>query len=651
MPDPNSRKLNLALDAGKKGDYNRAIKILWDIMSQGDAPPEAWLLLGRSYHAKKEYSHALAAFNDYIRFKPESDEGYLFAGRTYLVLGLAYKAVPLLRTALEKNFLNNAEEKKVILVQKQAEIKALLGTAYLKSRNSQAAVEVLQDAVESSPENKRIYRAYLNALLIRGVRLCGQGDHEAGLEMLRFVKANGEETGVSNSPFLLLVLGKAARETGNLEEALENFTSALELSKNRNLFKGGGLFTGEDPGIRWSRASVLIALGRNNEAGKDIEIIRSKDSGVPELPWNNELVNFYMVRSFMEKAQWKRAALACRDWLRSRDAEERPIIHALYAECLRNLKNYTAAKNHLRRALEIAPKELDFWYALVLVSWEAGDYDTLRRSVKSVSSLGGDDDIVKRFSVLCNVKISDDLQKNISLLQEAIRSFGPELELMSSLAEAYLKAGLLTEARNWYKKTISVYKNHEESWLGEIASLEAILTEKNPRQKTPKNELKNELKNIYREYLGFWPDNKHIRRDMALFLVKTSDFKEAIPELEKLLVLEPGNPSLRRVLAYSYRKTRRFREAASYLNTLLRESPRDIKLLLEYSGCLKRAGAKKYANALLEKALDWFTETAKKRPKDPRPREWIAKINEELGKNEAGKKNIPKNKVAVEKNL
>jgi Flp pilus assembly protein TadD len=67
---------------------------------------------------------------------------------------------------------------------------------------------------------------------------------------------------------------------------------------------------------------------------------------------------------------------------------------------------------------------------------------------------------------------------------------------------------------------------------------------------------------------------------------------------------------LRRVLAYAYRKTGRYREAAVFLKALLKEKPRDTGILIEYSGCLDRAGAGSYALTVLEKARELFQNTA-----------------------------------------
>jgi len=640
---PALKKFKIAADAGKMGNYRLAVKILGELISETDAPTEAWLLLGRSFHAIKDYSHALAAFNDYIRQRPHLGEGYFFVGRTYLTVGMPYRAVPFLRKALENS---PGKSSGFQAAEFKSKTKALLGTAYLKSRHSQEAVDILQEAVEEAPEDRRIYRAYLNSLLARGIRLCGSGDYELGFQMLRFVQANRNEAGMSESPLLRLELGRAARETGNLQEALEHFTAALKISGG----KGPG-----DRRIRWSRASILMALGKTKEALNEIEIIRSNDAAVPNLPWNNELVDLFMIKAFLENGEWRRAADSCREWLKQRG--DKPIIHALFAEALRNLRNFKIAHNHLQRALEKEPKELDFWYADILVSWEGKNYKALKKAINAAKALGGDKELLARFDILCQARTSDDTPGIITLLQNAIRSTGPEPELMHALAEAYLKVGLLEEALSWYKKTASLKPDHQSAWLGQIAALEALSS-------SGDSKASESLASLYKSYLQRWPGNSSIRRDRAIFLIKTLEYAEAASELEKLLVLEPSNPSLRRVLAYAYRKTGRYREAAVFLKALLREKPRDIGILIEYSGCLERAGAAGYALELLkkarelfrnsavkreaadislalgvlyyrqkrtEKAFDSFREAAAINTEDPRPYEWMAAIARKNG--------------------
>jgi tetratricopeptide (TPR) repeat protein len=659
------KKFNEALLAGKKREYKKAVFILEELLSGFDAPAEAYLFLGRSLHALKDYSRALACYNDYIRLKPESYQGYLFAGRTYIALGIPQKALRFL-------------EKALALRPDDPAIMALLGTAFLKARHSRQAVDMLRQAVETAPENKRIYRAYINALLIRGIRLCHNEEYDLGLQMLRFVLANG---GVNT--LLLLELGRACREQGFLREALKYYTRALK-------------YTPRDLRIRWYRASILMALGESAKALNEINEIRAVDSGLPDLPWNSELVDHYIIRSFMEKGEWRQAGDACRLWIKHRGPN--PMVHAMYAEVLRNLKNFPAALNHLSRALEMENENLKLWYARLLVGWEGENWKDLRRSLKAVKSLGGDGDIIKRFSVLLELKTTKDGdRKVIALLQNAIRSLGPEPEFMYALGERYLKVGLIEEALGWFRKTLKVRKDHERSRLGEIAALEALsaylpsveelarsikaaksslpavpgqgggvddsaglLAAARQAQMKMAEKIARELRGAYDAYVKHWPDNFVMRREWALYLIHTFEYDEAIKELEALLPYEPSNPSLRRVLAYAYRKTGRYREAAVFLKSLLKGKPRDIELLLEFTGCLERAGASFYAKAVLEKAMgllnqssevpmalglffyreqklekayDLFREAAGRNTKDPRPYQWMAALARKNGDN------------------
>ncbi|MDR3167650.1 MAG: tetratricopeptide repeat protein, partial [Treponema sp.] len=584
----NKKKFAQAVQAGKKRNYQRAILILEELLSEDDAPPEGYLLLGRAFHALKDYSRALAAFNDYLRVRPLSGAGYFFAGRTCLTLGMPQRAVLLLRKALDLN-------------PEDPQTMALLGMAYLKSKHSRAAVALLQGAVENVAETTRargkpqlppgeqarIYRAYLNALLIRGIRLCRNEDYPSGIPMLRFVLENG-----SDSPLLRLELGRAFREMGKPEEALEHYSRALD-------------FAPWDPNIRWYRASILMTLGRNAEALDEIEVIRSSDTKLrgslaPERIWNSESVDLFMIRSFLETGEWRRAGEACRNWLKYRGKD--PMIHAMYAEALRNLKDFTAAQNHLDRALDLEPRRIELWYARIFIAWEGSDWKRLKRALASARALGGDPELINRFWVLYESKTGGDYQHIIAGLQNAIRSFGPEAELMYALGEAYLKTGITKAALNWFRKTRELLETYEPAYLGEIAALETLWKE-------GLVSAGGELKTAYREYLNRWPDNYIIRREEALFLVRIGDYISASRELEQLLAWEPANSSLRRVLAYAYRKIGRYREAAVFLKSLLKEKPRNVQLLLEYSGCLERAGAPEYALMILKQARHFLQKS------------------------------------------
>jgi tetratricopeptide (TPR) repeat protein len=357
------------------------------------------------------------------------------------------------------------------------------------------------------------------------------------------------------------------------------------------------------------------------------------------------------------------------------------MIHAMYAEAMRNLKDYTAALNHLERALELEPDQINLWYERILAAWEGENWEALKRALRNAQKLNGDKDLIRRFSLLLEAKTGEDDKKVISLIQDAIRTLGPEPELMYALGERYLKIGLTGFALNWFKKTLSVQENHERSWLGEIAALEELSAEQpgaaafaipgllaageRKAHTWTAARIASELRSAYDQYTRRWPDNYVIRRERALYLIHTFEYAEAVKELEVLLAWEPSNPSLRRVLAYGYRKTGRYREAAVFLKSLLKEKPRNVELLLEYSGCLERAGAPKYAIAVLEKAMalltkspdipmalgllysrerklekafDLLREAAARDTRDPRPYQWMAALARKKGRAEEAEK-------------
>jgi tetratricopeptide (TPR) repeat protein len=615
--------------------------MLEELLSDPGAAPETYLYLGRALHALGDYPRALAALNDYTLLRPRNFQGYFFAGRALLALGQYGRAAGSLGKALA-------------LSPRNTHVMALLGAACLKARRPAQAVTVLEQAVLtaaarnlSSKEQGRIYRAYNNALLVRGVRLVRQEDYRAGLETLRFVLENGQDL-----PLLRLEMGRACRELGRPEEALEHYSRALE-------------FAPGDRGIRWARASMLMALDRAQEALGEIEEIRRGDPGLPDLPWNSETVDLYRARFYLENGEWRRAADTCKTLLRKKPGG---FVHALYAEALRNLGDFRAALNHLDLARKLGGDRLEYQYERLLCAWEGEDWKTLKGAITHLKALGGDPDLISRFEILCRAQQEPDDKEIISLLQAAIRRAGPDPDLMYCLGERYLRTGLADLALGWFRKVRTLRDDHERAWLGEIAALEALedMEAQSPagppvpgRQGTDR--CFRELEQAFDQYLRRWPDNHRLRRERALFLVRGKHFAPAAGDLEVLLAREPGNPSLRRILAYSYRKLGRYREAAVFLKQLLRERPGDIRLLLEYSQCLERAGAPAYAIFLLEqtlplfplspdlpmnlaliyfregktgKAHEYLREAADRDPRDIRPWQWLASLAAEQGDRE-----------------
>ncbi|GAB1481577.1 hypothetical protein MASR2M78_03920 [Treponema sp.] len=457
----------------------------------------------------------------------------------------------------------------------------------------------MQNAVELAPDDKRIYKAYLNALLVRGLRLIRGSETELGEQMLLFVLNNGLEL-----PLPHLELGRLYKGAGRLTEALDQYDKAISLSP-------------KDSKLHWYRASLLMALGKDEEARSELSILTDLGSEIPDLEWNAELVDRFLIRSLIEHKDWRRAAEACKVWLKKRKSD--PTIHAMLAEALRNLGDYEAAFNHAQRAVE-SSKDTEPRYALLLILYESEDWKQLKTELIKSERLGLDSEVLLRFTALLGAKTDPDDKKVISLIQEAIRQTGPAPELMFALAERYFRLGLSDLAENWYRKTRTIEKGHERAYLGEIAAAENLL-------EGGEEEAEDRLRLAYEEYLELWSDNLSIKREYALFLVRQGHYKGASEELRELLAWEPRNATLRRLLAYTYRKTKRYREAAVLLKGLLREQPRELEILMEYVACLQKAKAKEYALAVLEKALPLF-------PKNSVPVRALAELYLKNGKKE-----------------
>ncbi|AEJ19292.1 tetratricopeptide repeat protein [Gracilinema caldarium] len=559
-----------ALELGRQRDYSGAAQLLEEVLAQQEAvEPEVVLLLGRAYHTLQQYPRALALFRDYIRLEPNTALGYFFAGRTYLALGMNQHALPLLRKALD-------------LRPNEPQILAMLGIACLKNKRSREAVEYLQKAVELAPENQKFYRSYLNALLVRGIKLCRLGETDLGTQMLQFVLDNGLE-----APLPHLELGRIYRESGHYDLALGHYSAACKLAP-------------DDVSIRWYRATLLMALNKTQDALEEIETIRELGGEVPELSWNAELVERFMIRSFLAEGAWSRAAKACGLWLRKRGSD--PMIHAMYAEALRNMGDLETAHNHLSKALEMAGQQVELRYAQLMLAWEREDWNTLHKTLTILQRLHGDPAIIQRFTALLIDHTSQDDKTVITQLQQAIRTTGPSPELMFALAQRYFHVGLPELAEGWYKRTIQVQPNHERAYLGSIASLEQLVQD-------DEKDAVEQLIERYKSYLERWPDNRNIRREYALFLIKHGQFEMAQTELESLFTWDVTNTTLRRLLAYVYRKNRRYRDAAILLKGVLKEDPQNIPVLLEFIGCLDRSNMKQYSYAILEKAVKHFKQS------------------------------------------
>jgi tetratricopeptide (TPR) repeat protein len=599
MPEKEARKLlEEAIAAGGERDYRKAAELLTLLLAQTDSMPEAYLYLGRARYALGEHGRAIESFRRFIRDGGDAATGFFFLGRSYLASGRAADAVRCLRKSAASD-------------PRKAPTWALLGAAALKIRRTKAAVDCLERAIALTPQDARIYRGYLNALYARGVRLLAHGDADMARQVLGFAIANGLDGAA-----IRLWRAKALRETGRIPEALVDCEAALALAPG-------------DPSIRWLRAGLLLASGKQAEALQEFEAIRAQHPDLPALPADDSSLARLRASIAFREGRYKQAVSDCMPLLRRNPKDA--ALRSIAAESLRALGELERSRNHWLRAIEAAPEESEFRLGLALALYDLGDYEASLTAAERARKLGADAAEVDYYSTLCRSRLGESPAKLIPPLQALIRSRssagnGADPRLMFALGEALYRSGRPDLASGWFEKVLVLVPDHELSLLYRISVAESLADE------AARGE-------AYSAYLESYPDNQKLRREHVNALAARGDWAAAASQLELGLVYGAPDERTRRLLAVAYRNSGRYREAAVAYRDLLREQTSSADLLLGLAYCLERDGKADFALALLEKA-----PAAAKAAAAP----WImqATLYARAGKNEAAIKAL---RSAIEK--
>ncbi len=571
MPEQEARKLlDEAIEAGGGRDYRRAAEILTLLLAQTDAYPEALLYLGRAHYALGEHGRAIEAFRRFLRGGGDAPAGLFFLGRSYLACGRPTEAVRYLRRS-------------ALADPGKAPTWAFLGAALLKLRRTKASVKCLERAIALAPQDRKIYRGYLNAIYARGVRLLSRGDADMARQLLGFAIDNGLE-----GTAIRLWRAKALRETGRLPEAIVDCEAALAAAPG-------------DPSIRWLRAGLLLASGRQAEALREFESIRSQHPDLPALPADDRSLARLRASVAFREGRYKAAVSDCMQLLRGdpKDAALRSIA----AESLRALGELERSRDHWMRAIEAAPDEAQFRLGLALALYDLGEYAESLAAAERARKLGAEASEVDYYAALCRSRLGEDPTRLLPLLQSLLRSRtkavadpdpshptpGVDARLMFALGEALYRSGRPDLASGWFEKVLLLAPDHELSLMYRISVAESLQDEEARAA-------------AYSAYLEAYPDNSKLRREFVGALSGRGDWAAAASQLERGMPYGEMGERSRRLLAVCYRNAGRYREAAVAYRDLLREEPSSPELLCGLAFCLDREGQSDYALALLEKA-------------------------------------------------
>lgn len=548
-----------ALQAGQDRKYPRAIELLTRITSETDGMPQAFLYLGRAYHAIGRYDLAIRPLQYFIERNPNESAGYFFLGRAFLSLEIPSSAVQNFKRVLEME----PDTPQTI---------GLIGMAYLKAHRPEIASSYLGRAVELDPDNKGIYTAYLNALLVQAIRVFHKGDIDLAGQMLEFILAKGRD-GI----LLHLYLAIIYREQGELRKALEQYNFALEIDP-------------EDPVILFQRAVLYHRLGKTARAQKelrDLDLVQDAD----QFSWDSPSTDRVFAVQHFQKGKYVKAIFFAEKILRkeSKDID----MHLLVGESYRILGELEKASNHFHRVLDANRELLEPRYGLSLIHWQKEEWSELRTELARIERIDPGNETSSYYSALCACELDEPTETTIPRLQGQIRASGPDAFLLSALAGEYIKAGMPELSEKWYDKALLLSENHRPAYLGLIRLYEEL-------------EEAAKLRDAYSRFLARFDDESEIRRNFIHFLVDAEDFELAAEQIQKYIPHRKDDKRLQRLLALCYRRTERYREASIIYRQLLRENPENEDNLRSLVYCMDKLGNHPAAIDLLEKALDYL---------------------------------------------
>ncbi len=550
--------LQEALKYGNKRDYVKAAGLFKKIISETDSIPEAFLYLGRSYHVLKEYKLAIQAYKYFIALQPETGAGYFFIGRAYLACNMPKFAV---------RYLKKAEE----IQNNSSKCKSYLGFTYLKLKRPDLAVRYLEEAVELEPDNRTIYTGYLNAVFLNAVRYFYRENLDLAKQMFEFL----QQAGYCNIS-IHLYLAIIEKDTGDYNKALYHYNEAVKISPDDSL-------------LRFQRAGLLFLTGNKTLAVEELNKLNILDN--PEdFSWDMKSINRFLAVQHFQQGKYRKAAYSGIQVLRKEDDND---MHLLVGESYRYLEDYEKAQNHFKIVHERDRKNLESRYGLAMILWQNEEWESMLKELNLIEKIDPGNEISAYYNAMCICKLSYPAEETIPAVIEQIKTSGPDLHLLTTLGEQYIRGKITYLAEKWFKKALLLESKHKPAHLGLISVYKELGKV-------------NKLSKQYKDYLEIFNDDLPVRKDFIQILFNEKKYKYAADEIEKALPYFQDDTNSQRLLAVCYRKTGKYLEASIIYRQLLRENLSNDLYLRSLIYCMEKDGNRKGAIKLLEKALNYL---------------------------------------------
>lgn len=535
----------LAIKAGQKRDYRKAINILESLVVDGVAwKPEILVYLGRSYHAIGEYSLAVAALNYFLSIKSGDWNGWFFLGRSYLAMESWNLAISCLKKSLE-------------LKPNSDTTLALLGTAYFKSKQIDLALSTFEQALYIAPDDKRLNQGYQNSLLVKAVRTFNEGNPELAAKMFHFLIENGMQ-----AVMLYVYQGHSFRDLGFLQQALESYQNAIDLEP-------------QDASLRWYEISILVSMGKTDEAQKLAKELNKKfpNSGFDssDILQDERATAINMMKTNLFNEKWKNVIQTGKVYISKFSSDG--IVHCFMGESCRNLGKYQEALNHFTKAKTLDSQNKGAIYGILMTYLAMEDWQSLDSALNSSFAKFIDSETLEYYSVICDAKLNKDSSQILKKVQEVYAKNPADTVLMSILAQAYLDSDLPDLACGWFNRLIEINPQDENSYLFLIDCYEDLNN-------------KTKLIKSYENYLKNWPQNISIRKEFIKYLTSLEKWKKAADQIELLIPYSKNPLMLTRNLATYRRRAGDYQKSAMAYRTLLQKNTDDRSLMHNYIFCL-----------------------------------------------------------------
>ena len=552
--------LALALQAGKDRNYQKASNLLLRIVCETDDLPEAYLYLGRSYHALGNLDLAIQFLKYFTEVKPDIGAGHFFLGRAYLARRLFLRAVFELEAATRIDPDNSQAH-------------TLLGLAYLHKREISLAARSLGRAVELDEENPELYGAYLHTLLVDAVKVYRSGDLDLARQMFVFLFDAGYD-----GPLPQLYLAALEKQGGNYGQALRWYDRAIFSNP-------------DDPLLHLQRARVLYQLGKTEEAVEIFEAfgfsLQEDESGA-----DAEEIDRFMASEAYRKGHLRKAVIYAKRVIKrsGRDYE----MHLLLGEAFRKLGSYAKARNHFTRASEMERKRIEPLYGIAMVLWHTDSWEEMTGFLDRIDKIDPGNAIAAYYRALCLQALRASSNEVIPELQNALRKNDPDKYLTTALGAEYLKDSRPDQAEKWFKKALQFSAFHQDALQGLIETYEAL----NEDEKSVES---------YEKYIEKFPGDLQARNGFIHLLLNLEKYEDAAEQIQAAVSLTEDDRDLRRLLAYCNRRTGQYREAAVIYRNLLKDDPDNEGYLRALCFCLDSSGNRKKSVELLQKAFSYLT--------------------------------------------